>query len=153
MIFFGLKSYKSGFTLIEIMFVVAILLVMVNLTIPNIQRSRMNANEQAAISGLRTLSTAMDTYLDTFNAYPPNLTALTNNPAFIPNALVTNCSAVGGLVDQYHGYQYCYTRIANTEYNCSAIPRTANVTGTRSFRVTKSGVIEQLQGAAWTPME
>jgi len=148
------KVDKKSFTLIEVFIVVTIIIILAALTIPNIRRQRINSNEAAAISGLKTLHTALNTYKDISSVYPENLTILASGTsAFIPTVLVTACSSIGGLSENYHGYQFCYNRTNNYTYTCSAYPHPLNVTGTRFFRVTKSGVIEVELYGNWNPLE
>lgn len=148
------KVDKKSFTLIEVFIVVTIIIILAALTIPNIKRQRINSNEAAAISGLKTLHTALGTYKDISSVYPDNLTILASGTsAFIPTVLVTACYGVGGLSDNYHGYMFCYSRPNNYTYTCTANPRILNVTGTRDFRVTKSGVIEVQLYGNWSPLE
>ncbi len=155
------KVAKKSFTLMEIMLVIAIIAILAALTIPNIQRQRINANEQAAISALKLIHTALETYKDIYSAFPANPTVLTSGPSpFIPSELLTfcGCDALStpcpGCPDEYHGYQLCYRTLNNYTYYCSACPYTPNVTGTRYFRVTKSGVIEvRDSGGIYIPLE
>src|ERR1700758_1656208 len=58
---------QCGFSLIELLIVVAIILIIVAIAIPNLLRARMSANESAAASTLRTLNTAENSYI---TAYP-----------------------------------------------------------------------------------
>ena len=68
---------KKGFSLIELLIVVAIILIIAAIAIPNLLRARIAANESSAVSNLRTLGTAEITYQATYNAgFSPNLTSL-----------------------------------------------------------------------------
>jgi prepilin-type N-terminal cleavage/methylation domain-containing protein len=82
---------NKGFTLVEIMVVVAIIALLSAVSIPNFLRSRINANEVAAINSLRTLSTAMESFRFTRNP-PSYLGASLNvlarsNPPYIDQTL------------------------------------------------------------------
>lgn len=127
---------KSGFTLVEIMIVVAIIILLAAIAIPNLLRARHNANEAAAIASCRTLSSAFESYraAQTPPAYPAALATLSGaTPPYIDATL-------GGATKQ--GYTFAVSGVSGgASYTVTAAPQTAGVTGTRTFVVTHSGVI------------
>lgn len=142
---------KRGFTLVEIMIVVAIIALLAAIAIPNLLRARHNANEAAAISALKTISTACESYraAQTPTNYPTGLVTLGNAvPPYIDNTL-RDATAVGS---SRQGYYFTYTRVTNNEYTCLSTPASSGVTGTRIFFVDESGVI-RLNNAAGPPIE
>lgn len=137
---------KKGFTLVEIMIVVAIIALLAAIAIPNLLRARHNANEAAAISSLRTLSTALESYraAQTPTSYPTGIGVLDDTtPPYIDATLATGTK---------QGYEYDYSRVSANEYDITASPDVVNVTGTRVFFVDESGVI-RLNNASGDPIE
>jgi len=123
---------KRGFTLVEIMIVVAIIALLAAIAIPNLLRARLNANEAAAVSALKTVASSAISFRSVNAAYPANLAALSGaTPPYIDAVL-------GGGAKQ--GYNFALTGAANT-FTATARPQTYQTTGVRSFFVDESGVI------------
>jgi type IV pilus assembly protein PilA len=73
----GVRDRNGGFSLIELLIVVAIILIIAAIAIPNLLRAKMAANQASGLSNLRTITSASITYWSTYgNGYPPNLTTL-----------------------------------------------------------------------------
>ncbi len=139
---------KKGFTLVEIMIVVAIIVLLAAIAIPNLLRARLSANEATSIAAMRTLSTAAESFRSAQSppAYPADLTCLSNTtPPYIDSVLGSGNKS---------GYNYTYTQGGSgTSYTVVAAPLTANVTGVRSFFVDSSGVVRVGTTSAGTPIE
>lgn len=129
------KMNRKGFTLVEIMIVVAIIGLLAAIAIPNLLRARLNANESAAKGSLRTLSTAMESYraAQATPSYPLLLTDLSGaTPPYIDSVLA------GGVKQ---GYNFVHAFIDANTYTVAADPITDNVTGVNLFCVDHTGVI------------
>src|SRR3979490_3404259 len=100
---------QKGFSLIELLIVVAIILIIAAIAIPNLLRSRMAANEASAVGSLRTLNTAAVTYFASYGHYPLTLRNFGSSPTGTPNeegaALVDDVLAKGG---RKSGYLFTY---------------------------------------------
>lgn len=137
---------RKGFTLVEIMIVVAIIALLAAIAIPNLLRARHNANETAAIGSLRTISTACESFraAQTPTTYPAGLGTLSGaTPPYIDNTL-------GGGTKQGYGFAYGFVNV--NQYTCTATPTNPGITGTRVFFVDESGVV-RLNNAAGLPIE
>ncbi len=124
---------RKGFTLVEIMIVVAIIALLAAIAIPNLLQARITANTAAAKANVRSLSTAAETY-STANAgaYPADVAALAT---FIASA-TSYCSNL------VQGYNYTCT-LGSTGYTIVAAPGSAQ-TGTTTYTATTGGTLTPL---------
>jgi len=141
----------KGFSLIELLIVVAIILIIAAIAIPSLLRARIAANESAAVGALRTINTAMNTYQATY----PTVGFAASLPALGPSAgnPCAGTSATACLIDGVlaagtkSGYTFAATGTAsggaaiNTIYYATATPVMVNQTGGRSFCSYSDGVI------------
>src|SRR5438270_13929942 len=109
----GMRSKEKGFSLIELLIVVAIILIIAAIAIPNLLRSKMAANEASAVASLRTINTSSVAYSTTYGAYPTNLTNLgpaSGAPSSTTADLVDSVLASG----TKSGYTITYVGVAGT---------------------------------------
>lgn len=143
------KSAK-GFSLIELLIVVAIILIIAAIAIPNFLRSRVAANQSSAVASLHTLSLAQMTYASTYGAgYSATITTLAS-----PTGGGSPSSTAAGLIDSTlasgvkSGYSFTYSPGAVDStgrinaFGFSATP-VSNSTGTQYYYTDETGVIRQ----------
>lgn len=145
-----MRAFKCGkargFTLVEIMIVVAIIALIAAIAIPNLLRARHNANETAAIGTTRTFSTALESFraAQTPPSYPALLTELSDaDPQYVPAELTDGTN---------QGYDFTYVQVSDDQFTLTSDPATAGVTGTRVFFVDETGVL-RLDDAAGDPLQ
>jgi prepilin-type N-terminal cleavage/methylation domain-containing protein len=144
-----MNSSSKGFSLIELLLVVAILLVIAAIAVPRFLQSRVAANQASAVASLHTLVIAEATYASTYGAgYTLNFLALA--PPL--GSSTTTSSTAAGLIDSAlatgvkSGYSFMYTPGAIdvtgrvNSFKFSAVPVSSS-TGTNFYYVDDSGVI------------
>jgi prepilin-type N-terminal cleavage/methylation domain-containing protein len=146
-----MERNPRGFSLIELLIVVAIILIIAAIAIPSLLRSRLAANQASAVGSCRALNNAEITYSSTFNVgYSVDLTSLTSPTS--ANANPTSTAA--GLIDSVlasgskSGYNFIYSPGVSDSagrvlsYTVSAEPMSSS-TGINYYYTDQSGVIRQ----------
>lgn len=148
-----MRSKQSGFSLIELLIVVAVILVIAAIAIPNLLRSRMAANEASAVASLRSISTSEVVYQSSYgNSFATTLLDLSDGGTPVncaPSHQPTSTSAC--LIDSAlasgtkSGYTFTYTAVPSgaivTGYTVTADPTTAGGSGQRHFFTDQTNVV------------
>jgi type IV pilus assembly protein PilA len=138
-----MRNKQKGFSLIELLIVVAIILIIAAIAIPNLLRSKMAANEASAVGSLRTLNTASVSYSTTYGGYPPSIAALgPATPATSVSADLVD-SVLASSTKSGYTFTYAATSVGGIvqSYTISAAPVTPGTTGQRGFFTNQTGVI------------
>jgi prepilin-type N-terminal cleavage/methylation domain-containing protein len=141
---------QKGFSLIELLIVVAIILIIAAIAIPNLLRSRIAANEASAVGSLRTINTSEVTYASAYPTvgYGSTITVLGPGPTIAATSAglldnVLGCSTPAGCVKS--GYTFVVSgdvsSSPSTFYLSTAAPVVLDQTGHRYFYSDSSGVI------------
>ena len=153
------SSARRAFTLVEITLVLLIIAAVAAIGIPSLVRSRVNANESAAIGNLRPLASALETYKAATTAYPGSATGwqaamygascapgVPPDPDYGPAYFCVSLNE-----STVQGYAYTYTAGAASQaatYTITAAPAAFGITGSRAFFVDETTIIRHCLGAS-----
>lgn len=156
---------QKGFSLIELLIVVAIILIIAAIAIPNLLRSRIAANESSAVGSLRTIVTSQVTYATTYptQGFAPDLKSMGPVPGGgVPDSTQADLLDAQLSTGSKSGYGFQSTGATdgctapdaafgtlnpvngvNTSFSIYGCPNAQNRTGIRNFCTDESGVIRQ----------
>ena len=143
------KKSQAGFSLIELLIVVAIILTLAAIAIPNYLNSRMAADEASAVQSLRTIQTALTSYTTTYPSigFPAQLSDLGSGSTPPCMATATQACLIDSILSSgiKSGYSFTYIQGTSTtllfNYTINADPLSRGITGRRSFFTDQPGVI------------
>jgi type IV pilus assembly protein PilA len=137
---------EKGFSLIELLIVVAIILIIAAIAIPNLLRARISAHEVSAVESLRTINTAQISYNSAYPniGYATTLAALGGTSCAPPtpaSACLIDTQLASGVKSGYTFTLSGTTGTPNAAYQVRADPQVPNQTGIRYFCTFADGVI------------
>jgi type IV pilus assembly protein PilA len=140
-----MRSHR-GFSLIELLLVVAVILIIAAIGVPNFLKSRLRANEASAVASLRLINTAAITYSITYPdlGFPAQLTTLGGaNPCA---ASSTQACLIDDSLSQgsKSGYSFVLTgdgAVPSVSYIVAGTPQAIGSSGQRMFCTDQTGVI------------
>jgi type IV pilus assembly protein PilA len=147
---------QRGFSLIELLIVVAIILIIAAIAIPNLIRARIAANESSAVSSIRTLNTAQAAYQSTFplTGFSSTIAALgpsastgcttpTSTNACLVDWVLSQATAAGSSKSGYYFADAAGTAVGGIllGYTLDGVPAILSQTGVRGFCSNADAVI------------
>jgi len=137
---------RRGFTLVEIMIVVAIIALLAAIAIPNLLAAKRTANDAAAKATIRSFSTAAEVFATAHSGVYPTAVGSSSSAGglydFI-NTAPNYCASATGTATGVQGFSYQCT-LSASGYTFLATPQTVGTTGNLSYQATTGGVLTPL---------
>ncbi len=124
---------QGGFTLVEILIIVALVIILATMAAPNILRSRVNANEGTAVGNLRSINNACQLYHLNQDQYPEALADLSNTtPPYLDSTLASG---------EKQSYKFVYKLVSSDQFTVNANPISTGLLRGKYFYMDETGVI------------
>jgi type IV pilus assembly protein PilA len=154
---------QTGFSLIELLIVVSIILIIAAIAIPGLLKARISANQASAVESMRTIMTANSAYQTSFGIYSPTIVALGGPNAaacapgvpptstqfcFLDATLATATTAASGKSGYF--FTYVVGGVNNSAYTLNADAMSQGQTGDNHYFADETQVIRYNSSAAAT---
>jgi type IV pilus assembly protein PilA len=139
------RKKRRGFSLIELLIVIAIILIIITIAMPKLTHARMFAQETAAIQAIKTLHTAQVQYYSQYGKYAASLAELGPPASGAPSA--ASADIIGNDLANGEKQGYKFTMAGNPGgYLVNAVPTAFGTSGSRTFFSDQSMVIHENDG-------
>ena len=140
---------QKGFSLIELLIVVAIILIIAAIAIPNLLRARIAANESSAAASVRTIVTAQLSYQNAYQIYadsiaelgPPSASGCTGSPTSANACILDYQLATASASNPKSGYYFSTGTPKSTQFLIEGHPSSAGTSGVKGFCATEDNAV------------
>jgi len=136
------RRRTSGFSLIELLIVIAIILIILTIAVPKLGTARMNASEMAVIREIQTINTSQSQYLSQFGKYATTLPELGPPTSGGPGPAAADLLPASLASGEKDGYTFVMAATPQG-YTINCNPKVYNSTGRRTFFSDQSMIIRQ----------
>ncbi len=140
-----MEEKRLGFTLVEMMVIVGIVLILLVIAIPSYLRSRLIAIENMAVSNSLAIHNACQLYIINNESYPQSLSDMippASNPPYIESTLAAG---------KKQGYQFTYTYVDDSHFTLRAEPVSTGLLSAKFFYVNETGAVHVKEGSSAGP--